>query len=146
MNKQFLFFMVWVKIFHFWPCWNWKSAISCWNEKSMRQIFYMLESTWKCIRKSLKSCEIITGKISHFCLGPKTLLGYYDPRFDLSSKISVVGSSFWKVVLTLVWNRNYAENSYSGVWPFFEIHTLKLTDLKRNGQQQGIQVIPRTMN
>ena len=22
-------FMVWVKIFHFWPCWKWKSIISC---------------------------------------------------------------------------------------------------------------------
>ena len=24
-----------------------------------------------------------------------------------------------------VWNRNCAENSYSGIWPFLEIHTLK---------------------
>ena len=26
----------------------------------------------KCIRKSLKSCKNVDGKISHFCLRPKT--------------------------------------------------------------------------
>ena len=57
------------------------------KRKTMRQIFYILQSTWKCIRKSLKSCENVEGKISHFCLGPKTWLGYYDPRFDLQLQI-----------------------------------------------------------
>ena len=87
-----LFLCSWSKLFIF-------------KQKTMRQIFYMLQSTWKCIRKSLKSWENIEGKISHFCLRPKTWLGYYDPRFDLSSKIFLVGSSF-QVVLILVWNRN----------------------------------------
>ena len=95
MRIKWFFLMVVVNIFHFWPSWKWKSAISCQNEKTMRQIFYMLQNTWKCIRKSLKSCENVEGKISHFCLGPKTWLGYYDPCFDLSSKVSVVGSWFW---------------------------------------------------
>ena len=118
-------FMLFVKIFHFWPCWKWKSAITCRNEKSMRQIFYMLLSTWKCIRKLIKSWKNVGGKVGLFCLGPKTWLGYWDPRFNLSFKISVLGSTFWWEGLILVWNRNCAKNSYSGIWPFSEIHTLK---------------------
>ena len=37
-----LCFMIWVKIFHFWPWWNWKLAIICRNGKRVVQIFYML--------------------------------------------------------------------------------------------------------
>ena len=65
------------------------------NEKMMRQIFYMLQSTWKFIRKSSKSWKNVAGKISHFCLGLKTWLGHFEPCFDLSSKISVAGSIVW---------------------------------------------------
>ena len=78
------------------------------KQKSMCQIFYMLHSTYICIRKSLKSWKNVGGKVGHYCLGPKIRLGYCDPHFNLSSKISLVGSAFWLEVLILEWNRNCA--------------------------------------
>ena len=41
-----LAFMVQVKIFDFWPCQKVKWVITCQNQKSVVQIFYMLENKW----------------------------------------------------------------------------------------------------
>ena len=63
--------MIWVKWFYFWPCWKWKSVISCWNKKMVRQIFDMLQSTWTCIRKSKKVEKMLEEKLVIFALDPK---------------------------------------------------------------------------
>ena len=88
-------FIFWVKIFPFWSRWKWKSGISCRKRKSMRLIFHMLQSIWKCIIKSLKTWWNVGGKVSHYCLELKTWFGYWDSCFNLSSKISVVACKFW---------------------------------------------------
>ena len=46
---------------------------------------------YQIVTKTLKKCW---RKVSHFCIGPKTRLGYCVPCFKLSSKIPVVGSTF----------------------------------------------------
>ena len=44
------------------------------------------------IDKTFKKCG---GKLTYFCLGPKTWIGRWDPSFSLRSKILVFGSTFF---------------------------------------------------
>ena len=95
----------------FWPCQESKWAISCRNGKTPLQIFYMLYSIWQTTRKLIESWKNIGGKSTHFCLGPKTGNGHWDPRFALRSKIHVFCSTFLWEVLILAPNRNCAQKS-----------------------------------
>ena len=99
-------FMKKVKIFHFWPRQKSKWAISCRNEKSTFQIFYILYSTWQTTRLMIESWKNVGRNFTYFCLGPKTENSYWDPCFRLRSKIHVFGSTFSLVLLILVSNLN----------------------------------------
>ena len=104
-------FMKKVKILHFWPCQDSKWAISCRNGKTPLQIFYMLYSIWQTIRKLIESWKNIGGKSTHFCLGPKTGNGHWDPRFTIRSKNHMFcRTTSWEVWI-LVLNRNCAWKS-----------------------------------
>ena len=59
----------------------------------------------------IKSWKTDGGNLTHFCLGSKTWMGCWDPRFTLRSKIHVFGSTFWSVVLILVPKQNCARKS-----------------------------------
>ena len=97
-----------VKFFHFWPYLKSKWAISCQNGKMPLLIFHKLYSIGQTTRKLIESWKNIGGKLTHFCLGPKTGNGHWDPRFAIRSKIHVFCRTISWVVCILVLNRNRA--------------------------------------
>ena len=99
------------KILHFWPCQESKWAISCRNGKTPLQIFHMLYSIWQTVRKLIEGWKNIGGKSTHFCLGPKTGNGHWDPCFAIRSKIHVFCRTISWEVWILVLNRNRARKS-----------------------------------
>ena len=123
--------MVWVKIFHFWPDWKWKSVISCQNEKTVRQIFCMLQSTWECIRKSKRVGKMLREKLVIFALDPKV------DQAILTLFLTSAPTFLWLVVHfdKKIWfwyeTEIVPENSCSGIWSFSQIHTLKAVVLLR---------------
>ena len=64
-------------------------------------------------------------KSIHFCLGPKTGNGHWNPCFALRSKIHVFGSTFSLIALTGI----VPEKFYTMIWPLLEIGSLNLTYL-----------------
>ena len=74
-------------------------AITCQNGKTVLPIFYMLYSKGKSMQKSKKSCKKVGGKLSLFCLGPKTGIGHQVPRFWFSLKTFVFCSRVLRIVL-----------------------------------------------
>ena len=82
-----------VKILHFWPCQESKWAISCQNEKTPLQIFYMLHSIWQTTKKLTESWKYIGGKSTLFCLGPKT--GNRRSTVGLNDRFPCVVQSIW---------------------------------------------------
>ena len=99
-NFQFLTILK-VKMDHILP----ENRTSVWN------FFWIFISKWQTTRKLIKSSKNVGGKWTHFCLGPKTEIGPWDPRFTLRSKIFVFRSSFLLVFLILVQNGNCIRKS-----------------------------------
>ena len=89
------YFMVKVKILIFWPCWKWKLAIFCRNGKLGFQIFYMLLSMWKSTRKDIKRWKKVGGRLTHFCLGPKSKIARHGTVLAVRSQVLVTGISAW---------------------------------------------------
>ena len=96
--------MVWVKIFIFWPCLKWKLAIFCRNGKWVFQIFNMLWSMWKSTRKDIKSWKKVSGRSTHFCLGPKSKIACHGTVLALRSQVLFPGTSTWWVLLIMQTN------------------------------------------
>ena len=90
------------------------------RKKKLRQIFYMLHSTWKPTRKSIKSLKNIGGKVSHFCLGSKTWLGCWDPTFNPCPKFSVLCSTFWQILMYVFWKQRIDPSDKIGSWLSFQ--------------------------
>ena len=93
-NFQFLTILK-VKMDHILP----ENRTSVWN------FFWIFISKWQTTRKLIKSSKNVWGKLAHFCLGPKTRIGCWDPRFMLRSKIFVFCSIFLSVFLILIPSR-----------------------------------------
>ena len=119
-----------VKNFDFWPCQKSKLAISCRNGKTLRQIFYMLYSTWQTTRILIQSWKNVGGNFTYFCLGPKTEIGCWDLCFSVRSKILAFCGTLLREVLILVPNQNCAKKIYAGFLPGLEITSLKFFELE----------------
>ena len=63
--------------------------------------------------------------LTHFCLGPKTEISCWDPRFSVRSKILVFHSTVLWEVLILVSKKNWSWKLYARIWSFLEITSLK---------------------
>ena len=63
------------------------------TENGLDKFFWIFNSKCQTTRKLIKSSKNVGGKSTHFCLGPKTRIGRWDPRFTLRSKIFVFRST-----------------------------------------------------
>ena len=93
--------------------------------------FLLLQSKVISTRK-LIVLKMLGEILLNFCLGPKTEISCWDPRFSVRSKIHVFCSTVLSEVLILVPNQNCARKKFMlGFWPLLEITSLKLIWGKR---------------